>query len=76
MAAFGTVLVQAELDVVRRLESLGLVRDQFLAIGAVARGRADDASPLMPQNAPGTLAYIHGVKELRLQLLDGTWAVD
>lgn len=76
MAVFSTVLVEHELDVIRRLESLGLVRDQFLAIGAVACGRANDASPLMPMNAPGTLAYIHGVKELRQQLLDGVWAVD
>lgn len=76
MASFVTVLVQHELEVIRRLETLGLVRDQFLAIGLVARGRADDASPLMPVNAPGTLAYIHGVKELRQQLLDGVWAVD
>ncbi len=30
----------------------------------------------MPANAPGTLAYIYGVNELRQQLLDENWKVD
>lgn len=76
MANFSTVVVDTEYDVEDRLATFGLIRDQFLAIGAVAVGRARDASPLMPVNAPGTLGYIYGVKELREQLLDGFWSVD
>lgn len=30
----------------------------------------------MPQNAPGMLAYIHGVGALRAQILDGEWMID
>jgi hypothetical protein len=30
----------------------------------------------MPVNAPGTLAYIHGVQALRVHLLDGQWELD
>ena len=76
MPSFATALIQGELSVVSRLADFGLVAEQLLAVGRVARARANDASPLMPINAPGTLAYIYGVMELREQLLDGFWAVD
>lgn len=76
MAAFRTAVVEGEIEVSRRLESLTLSRDQILSIAMVARRWADDASPLMPTNAKGTLAYIFGVAELRSQLLDGRWQVD
>lgn len=76
MPSFATAIVQGEPNVVARLLDFGLVAEQLLAVGKVARAWADDASPLMPINAPGTLAYIYGVRELRQQLLDGCWVVD
>jgi hypothetical protein len=69
-------IIERSSDVSNRLAEFGLVAEQLLAVGSRARAWADDASPLMPVNAPGTLAYIYGVLELRQQLLDGTWAVD
>lgn len=76
MPCFSTVIVDGEFDVERRLADFGLIAGQFTAIAAVARTWADDASPLMPLNAPGTLAYIFGVRELRHQLVEGEWEVD
>lgn len=76
MPSFATAIVEGERAVADRLNDFGLSPDQIRAIGTVARAWAEDASPLMPINAPGTLAYIHGVLELRQQLLDGRWAVD
>lgn len=76
MPTFATALIQGEHHVANRLSDFGLVAKQLLAVGAKARTWADDASPLMPVNAPGTLAYIYGVMELRQQVLDGIWQVD
>ncbi len=76
MPQFKTTIVDGEIDVQRRLADFRFTADQFMAIATTARIWADDASPLMPQNAPGTLAYIYGVQELRHQLLDDEWEVD
>ena len=76
MPSFSTVVVSHEVDVQRRLGDFDLVVDQFTSIARVARNWADDASPLMPQNAPGTLAYIFGVQELRQQIVSNDWEVD
>lgn len=76
MPKFATTVISDELQVDERLFDFGLVRDQLIAVADVARRWAVDASPLMPLNAPGTLAYIHGVSELRDQLLDGAWRID
>ncbi len=76
MPAFATAIVEGERAVADRLNDFGLVAEQILAVGIAARAWAGDASPLMPINAPGTLAYIYGVMELRQQVLDGVWATD
>lgn len=76
MAMFRTALLEEEFDAERRLQDWGLTRAQFIAVARAARTWADDAGPLMPANAPGTLAYIFGVQELRAQLIDGDWRVD
>jgi hypothetical protein len=76
MPHFATQIIQGDPAVEMRLADFGLVKAQLLAIAATARTWAADASPLMPSNAPGTLAYIYGVNELRNQLLDGSWQVD
>jgi len=73
---FRTAVLESESDVDRRLQDWDLTREQFIEIAKVATTWADDASPLMPMNAPGTLAYIFGVQELRRQLIDGSWHSD
>jgi hypothetical protein len=76
MPAFSTLVVDGRVIVDRRLADWGLAVEQFVAIADVARRWAEDAGPLMPLNAPGTLAYIYGVNELRRQLVGGNWIVD
>ena len=76
MPPFKPVIVDGQFNVELRLADFGLTIDQLTAIADVARTWAEDASPLMPQNAPGTLAYIYGVHELRNQILGDDWEVD
>ena len=76
MPDFNTIVVSSETEVDRRLADFELVADQVRAVALAARTWAEDASPLMPRNAPGTLAYIYGVQELRNQIIGGGWEVD
>ncbi|MEM9734404.1 MAG: hypothetical protein AAF903_13100 [Pseudomonadota bacterium] len=76
MPAFSTSIVDESFAVEERLADFGLNKAQFLAIRDSARAATDDASPLMPLNAPGTLGYIHGVEALRGQILDSIWQID
>lgn len=76
MLPFRTAVIYKLEDALRRLADFELNVDQILAIRDTARAASDDASPLMPQNAPGTLAYIHGVGALRGQVLGGDWLID
>ncbi|KGT77225.1 hypothetical protein MA20_21725 [Bradyrhizobium japonicum] len=76
MPSFRTAIIESPQDAKRRLADWGLAVEQILAIRDLARAAADDASPLMPLNAPGTLGYIHGVGALRGQILDGEWIID
>lgn len=76
MSPFRTAILDNPSDAKQRLADFGLTLEQILTIRHSARAAADDASPLMPLNAPGTLAYIHGVGALRGQTLDSEWVVD
>lgn len=76
MPNFNTVIVTAVADIETRLADFGLFREQLLAIGQTARAYADDASPSMPLNAAGMLSYIHGVGELRQQLVGAEYLPD
>lgn len=76
MPSFSTSLIDDPAAIETRLADFGLNKSQFLAIRDSARAATDDASPLMPLNAPGTLGYIHGVEALRGQILDSTWKID
>lgn len=76
MPTFNTVIVSTLVDVETRLEDFGVTRQQILAIGHTARAYADDASPSMPLNAAGMLSYIHGVGELRQQLVGTDYIPD
>ena len=69
MPSFSNLLITNEAEVDARLSDFNLTRSQIAAIGKTARAYADDASPSMPLNAPGMLSYIHGVGELRQQLV-------
>lgn len=69
-------IVEGRRNVADRLAEFGLVPEQLMAVAKVARAWSDDASPLMPANAPGTLAYIYGVQELRQQVVGRDWFVD
>lgn len=76
MPDFKTVIVERESAVERRLAELGVSSEQIISVGRKARARHDDASPLMPINAPGSLAYIYGVEEMRHQIIDQDWVAD
>ncbi len=76
MTVFSTAILETPRDVERRLADFGLSIAQILAVRDSARAASDDASPLMPRNAPGTLAYIHGVHALRDQILGLDWELD
>lgn len=76
MSVFTTQVQETEREVDSRLADFGLNRGQIIAVADAARTWASDASPLMPLNAPGTLAYIFGVQALREQLIGIEWKVD
>ncbi|MGH1370213.1 conserved hypothetical protein [Roseovarius sp. EC-HK134] len=76
MPSFNTVIVSTLVDVETRLEDFGVTRQQIMAIGQTARAYGDDASPSMPLNAAGMLSYIHGVGELRQQLVGPDYVPD
>lgn len=76
MPSFNTVIVSASSDIETRLLDFDLMREQLLEIGKTARAFADDASPTMPLNAAGMLSYIHGVGELRQQLIGPDYITD
>ncbi|NEK37759.1 hypothetical protein GR253_27080 [Rhizobium leguminosarum] len=76
MAIFRTAIIDNSAETERRLADFGLTIAQILAIRDAARAASDDASPLMPLNAPGTLAYIYGVAALREKILDTEWKMD
>lgn len=76
MPIFSTAIYDNTVSAELRLADFGLTIMQFLTIRDSARAAADDASPLMPLNAQGTLAYIHGVEALRGQILDSDWIID
>lgn len=76
MPSFNTVIVSVLAEVETRLADFALTREQIMAIGQTARAYADDASPSMPLNAAGMLSYIHGVGELRQQLVGTEYIPD
>jgi hypothetical protein len=76
MNIFNTSIIDDPFQTERRLADFGININQLLNIRDSARAASDDASPLMPLNAAGTLAYIHGVNGLRSELLDSDWVID
>lgn len=76
MPNFRTAVIDNALDAERRLADFGLTKLQILDIRDSARAASDDASPIMPLNAPGTLGYIYGVEALRGNILNEEWMID
>lgn len=68
--------VSTLVDVETRVADFGVARQQILAIENAARADGDDASPSMPLNAAGMLSCIHGVGELRQQLVGTDYIPD
>lgn len=76
MPSFKTVNFTTIAEVETRLADFSLTRSQIIEIGKTARAYADDAGPSMPVNAAGMLSYIHGVGELRQQLVGINYVPD
>ena len=70
-----TVVLSEIEDVDRRLAELQLTRAGLLAVVAVARLEAANATPFHPANAAGTFAYQHGTYALREQFVGPAWIV-
>ena len=62
-------------DVDRRLAELSLTREGLLKVVAAALAAAADATLFHPANAPGMLAYIHGIYAMRNQFVGDEWDV-
>ena len=62
-------------DVDRRLAELSLTREGLLKVVGAAHAAAADATPFHPANAPGMLAYIHGIYAMRDQYVGDEWDV-
>lgn len=63
------VIVDAAWEVRQELAALGLTPEIVKAIATAAAAARADTLPVDPCGAPGTQAYIHGVRATRLQLL-------
>lgn len=55
------------------LRELGLTPEIIQGIAKAASAARTDSLPVDPCSAPGTQAYIHGVRSIRLQLLPLGW---
>ena len=60
-------------DVDRRLAELSLTREGLLKVVTAALAAAADATPFHPANAPGMLAYIHGIHAMRNHFVGDEW---
>lgn len=69
------VVVTEEWQVKQELRVLGLTPEIIRNIAIAAAGARADALPVDPCSAPGTLAYIQGVRSIRLQLLPQGWEI-
>lgn len=71
-----TVIIRDAEDIDQFLAEMNLSAEGLLAIRDAAYSQRVDASPLMAQNAPGSLAYHYGVFALRQQFLGPHWEID
>lgn len=75
MGASKPVIVNQEWQIKQELAGLGLTPQMVRDIAVAAAGARAEALPVDPCSAPGTQAYIHGVRAIRLQLLPRGWEI-
>jgi hypothetical protein len=67
------VVVTAEWEVRQELRALGLSQEIIRNVATATAAAKADTLPIDPVNTPGTQAYIHGIRSIRLQLLTEGW---
>lgn len=70
-----TQIVQDTQDVDTALSKIGLSRDIVVEVARSAAAARAESLPVDPSGTPGTLSYTHGVRALRLKLLQNGWRV-
>lgn len=75
MAIFKPVIVDKVWQVKQELNALGLTADIVKEIALAAAGARAETLPIDPCSAPGTQAYIYGVRAIRLRLLPLGWQI-
>lgn len=72
-----TNIFQEPEEITDKLSYFGIKKEELLAVALEAASQRNNATPLQPINAPGTLSYIFGVEALRLAFTqkDG-WKAD
>jgi len=75
MANSKSVIVDKQWQVKQELDALGLAPEMVKKIALAAAGARAEALPVDPCSAPGTQAYIYGVRAIRLQLLPHGWQI-
>jgi hypothetical protein len=69
------LLVSDEINVRQELEALGLSLEIVTDIARQAAAAKSEALAVDPSSTPGTLAYIHGVRAIRLHLIPRGWRI-
>lgn len=73
MAISRTAIVEQEWQVKHELAKLGLTAELIREVAIAAAGARAETLPIDPCSAPGTQAYIYGVRAIRLRLLPQGW---
>lgn len=69
------LVITEQWQVKQELAALGLTPEIVKEIALTAAGARAEALPVDPCSAPGTQAYIYGVRAIRLQLLPRGWEI-
>lgn len=69
------ILVSEPWEVRQELRALGLTEEFVLRVARACAAAKVDALEIDPCSTPGTLAYIAGVRHIRLQLLPDGWVL-
>jgi hypothetical protein len=69
------VVVTADWQVKQELAALGLSPEIVKNVATAVASAKMDTLEIDPLSAPGTQAYIHGIRSIRLQLLPNGWRI-
>lgn len=69
------VVVQEDWQVRQELAALGLTAEIVKTVASAASAAKAESLEIDPCSTPGTLAYIYGVRAIRMQLLPDGWRV-